>query len=178
MVLGTADNWTRIKGVLAEVVEPEGHRISNIATFVLKARDWLSGKLVTRALVELRHLHVLLRDRVAEGRSDVLNVELREDCELLGFLNSKGVIVTAEQNGLFEFVVAHGRIVKDLVLVHDLAYIRRMDVADGNPELAVVTHKARLVSSWNFFFFISTAVINVCIGNRRVVIFLGTFGEG
>ena len=62
MVLGTADNGTRIKGVLAEVVEPEGHRISNIATFVLKARDWLSGKLVTRALIELRHLHILLRD--------------------------------------------------------------------------------------------------------------------
>ena len=62
MVLGTADNGTRIKGVLAEVVEPEGHRISNIATFVLKARDWLRGKLVTRALIELRHLHILLRD--------------------------------------------------------------------------------------------------------------------
>ena len=62
MVLGTADNGIRIKGVLAEVVEPEGHSISNIATFVLKARDWLSGKLVTRALIELRHLHILLRD--------------------------------------------------------------------------------------------------------------------
>ena len=62
MVKGSADNRARIKGVLAEVVEPEGHRISNIATFVLKARDWLFGKLVTRTLVELRHLHILLRD--------------------------------------------------------------------------------------------------------------------
>lgn len=80
MVGCSADNGTRIKGVLAEVVEPEGHCIADIATFVLKSRDWLGGKLVTRTLVELRHLHIFLRDRVAEGRSNVLDVELREDC--------------------------------------------------------------------------------------------------
>ena len=107
MVRCAADSWTRIKGVLAEVVEPEGHRIADIATFVLEARDWLCGKLVTRTLVELRHLHILLRDRVAEGRSDVLNMEAREDCELLSFLNSERVIVTAEQNCLLELIVAH-----------------------------------------------------------------------
>ena len=108
MVRGAADNRTRIKGVLAEVVEPEGHRIADIATFVLEARDRLCGKLVTRTLVELRYLHIFLRDRVAEGRSNVLNMEAREDCELLGFLNSERVVVTAEQNCLLELVVAHG----------------------------------------------------------------------
>ena len=108
MVLVTADNRVRIEGVLAEVVEPEGHRIADIATFVLEARDWLCGKLVTRTLVELRNLHIFLRDRVAEGRSNVLNEEAREDCELLGFLNSERVIVTAEQNCLLKLIVAHG----------------------------------------------------------------------
>ena len=176
MVRGAANNWTRIKGVLAEVVEPEGHGIANIATFVLEARDRLCGKLVTRTLVELRYLHIFLRDRVAEGCSDVLNMEAREDCELLCFLNSERVIVTAEQNCLLKLVVAHGRIVKHFVLVHDLAYIRRMDVADCDPELAIITHEAGLVSS--ILLLISTAVINVCIGDRSVVILLAAFGEG
>ena len=145
MVLFTADNRVRIEGVLAEVVEPEGHRIADIAAFVLEARDWLCGKLVTGTLVELRHLHILLRDRVAEGRSDVLNEEAREDCELLFFLNSEGVIVTAEQNRLFKFVVAHCGIVKHFVLVHDTAYIFRLYVPDSDPELAIITREARLV---------------------------------
>ena len=179
MVRGAADNRTRIKGVLAKVVEPERHGIANIATFVLEARDRLCGKLVTRTLVELRNLHIFLRDRVAEGRSNVLNMEAREDCELLGFLNSERVIVTAEQNRLFELVVAHGRIVEHLVLVHNLAYIRRMDVADCDPELAIITNEAGLVSSNSFRIFISTTVVNVCIGDRNVgFICLFSHGEG
>ena len=139
MVKGSADNRARIKGVLAEVVEPEGHRVADVATFILKARDRLIGKLVTRTLVKLRHLHILLRYRVAEGCSDVLNFEVREDCELFGFLDSEGVIVTAEQNSLFKFVIAHSRVIKHFVLVHDLAYIFGCYIPDSDPELAIVT---------------------------------------
>ena len=139
----------------------------------------MCGKLVTRTLVELRHLHIFLRDRVAEGRCNVLNMEAREDCQLLGFLNSERVIVTAKQNCLFELVVAHGRIVEHLVLVHNLAYIRRMDVADSDPELAIITDEAGLVSSNRIRIFISTTVVNVSIGDRNVgFICIFSHGEG
>ena len=103
-------------------------------------------------------------------------MEVREDCKLLSFLNSECVIVTAEQNCLFKFIVAHGRIVKHFVLMHDLAYFSRMDVANSDPELAIITNKARLVSSLAFL--ISTAVINVSISDRSVVRSLATFSEG
>ena len=100
----------RIRAVrmLAEIDHPERHGVANIAALVLKLGDVDGVVGVARAVVELGHLNILLRNGVAEWRCDILNTEdgLLNRCD--GLLVSESVIVTVEQDRAFKFIVGHG----------------------------------------------------------------------
>ena len=144
MVVFAASRRVGVKRVLTKVLHPERHSVSYLATFVIETRNLDIAEGVASALVELRHLNVLLRYRVAERRSDILSDKLRVDSLPLGLLQAESIIVTVQQNSPLELVVAQGRVVHNLVLMHQVLHVGEGHVAKRHPELAVVPREAIL----------------------------------
>ena len=109
--------------MLTKVLQPKRNGVTDVATFVVEERNIDVFELLARTFVELGHLLKLLRDRVTEGRCNVLRREERHDTNRFSCLVSERVIISARENGVLELVVAHGRVVQDFVLMLQEFYI-------------------------------------------------------
>jgi hypothetical protein len=71
VVLLSALSWVRLIGVLAEVFHPKRRRVADLSLLVFKARDADAAEFIARCAIELRHVYLLGRNRVAKGCGNV-----------------------------------------------------------------------------------------------------------
>ena len=145
MIHFTTFGRIRLKSVLAKVFHPERCRVANVALFELEARNHNVTELVTHGTVKLRHINLLRWDRITEWRSNVFLHERWKLSQGPSLLHTERVIVAIEEDRLFKAVVSHGRVVQNLVLVHEVLDIFRLDVPNGDPELSVVALEANIL---------------------------------
>ena len=114
--------------VLSEVLKPERGCVADVTTLILKAGNLQAFELVARTFVELGNLLEFLGDRIAKWGGDVLGLEERELIYRNRGLVSKGVREPTIQDFLLKLVVAHGGVVQNLLLVHELRDIGRLQI--------------------------------------------------
>ena len=135
------------KGVRSIVFHPKRGCVANTATKVLKPGNSHRFKFVASTSVELGHKHLLLRNRVAEWRCDVLLPEVWQDIDRRGLLVSERILILVDKDVVDELVVGHGRVVEHLVLVHQVDNILWLDVAKTDEELTVMTWESLFIDS-------------------------------
>jgi hypothetical protein len=169
VVLRAAFVRFRRERVLAVVLHPESRRVADVAPFVFELWNINSDERVARTFVELGNLVVLLGDGAAEGSRNALRHEGRRTIYVFSHLISERVIVTAEEDRPLEFIVPHRGVVEDFVLVDQIYHIFRLNVAQRDVELPVVTSKSFVLLG---FMRVSDAVVHVIVCDAGV----GSYG--